>query len=574
MTTGGHDVLGIQASLNFAHGNAYVGCSAKGVDFNVTSMAKEAAEKKWANMTIGLKASNESNVYDWKKFSSDPKLIVEYNRAPDNPSGLGSNPSVVCDANPVQKVGNTDLQLYAKISDPDGGTLKTRFNMWVKDGDPAVFNQTVNVTSGSVAKVTVPKDTFKDGVTYQWQVRADDGRATSSWAPGTPCRFTVDKSRPSVPPSVVSKEYPDGDDGTQGAPARTKGTFTLSNGGVKDVVKYVYDFDRKNPTTVARPSSAGGSVSATFTPPNAGPHILYSYSEDAAGNRSDTGTYLFYAASTGVKDKPGDLNGDGHPDLWAIDGNDRLRMYSGTGDGSFGPMMVAADGGFKDTLITRRGDYTNDGYEDLLARHSDGRIWVYPNTGFGIVDTENRQELMQFTPQLDTARIGQFASLGDVTGDGAPDLLARVGDALWFLAGHPAGFIDDAYPIADTGWSHRDLVAPGDLTGDGHADLLVRDNAAGQLLVHHGKPDADTGGIEPASLATGTTSVYGARSWHGGNRPLLAMPGDANGDGVPDLWATTVEGTGTLLYYPTRNRQDGDPVLVGTGGWKGIKAIA
>ncbi|TBO59623.1 VCBS repeat-containing protein [Streptomyces kasugaensis] len=569
---------------NFAHGNESVGCGDKGVDFNVTSMAKDAAAKKWSTMTLGLRAGNESDTGSWKKFDSNPKLTVEYNRAPNAPTGYGSNPAVACHADPYPAIGNTDVQLHAKISDPDGGTVKARFIMWPTGSTGNVFDKTVSVTSGSIAKVTVPKSTFTDRASYSWQVRADDGRTVSAWTPNPPCRFTVYKDRPSFKPAVSSTDYPiaqDGDDAPEwGAPARTTGTFTLANGGSKDVVKYVYGLDQKNPTSVATPASPGGSVQVKLTPSYAGPHVLYVYGEDRAGNRSDTGAYLFYAASTGVKDKPGDLNGDGHPDKWAVDHNGKLYMYPGKGDGQFGARMAATDedfqGDFKDALITRRGDFTNDGSEDLVTRHPDGKLWVYPNTGFGTVDPDNRWELTQFDEALNTARIDQLASAGDLTGDGQPDLLAKVGDSVWLLVGSPLGYIEEAYPLADSGWAKRTLIAPGDMTGDGQADLLVRDDTDGKLYLYRGEADDDTGGTKPASLVTGTPGVYGSGSWRTSNRPVIIAPGDANGDGVTDLWATTADGqNGDLLFYPTRpgSFTEGDPVKVGWS-YNSIAAIA
>lgn len=569
---------------NFAHGNEGVGCSDKGVDFNVTSMAKEAAQKKWPNMTLGLRAGNESDTGSWKKFNSNPKLIVEYNRAPNTPTGFGSNPAVACHADPYPAIGNTDVQLHAKISDPDGGTVKARFIMWRTGVAGNVFDKTVSVTSGTIAKVPVPRATFDDRTSYSWQVRAEDSRTVSAWAPDPPCRFTVYKNQPSFRPAVSSAEYPiaeDDDDAPQwGAPARTAGTFTIANGGSTDVVRYVYGLDQRNPTSVATPSSPGGDVQVELTPSYAGPHVLYVYGEDRAGNRSDTGAYLFYASSTGVKDKPGDLNGDGHPDKWAVDQSGRLYLYPGAGDGRFGNRMVATEDAFrdafKDSLITRRGDFTNDGYEDLVARHPDGRLWVYPNTGFGAVDTANRWELTQFDEALDTRAVDQIVSGGDLTGDGHPDLLARVGDRVWMLVGSSLGYIDEAFPVADSGWARRTLVAPGDMTGDGRADLLVRDDTDGKLYLYRGEADEDTGGTLPASLVTGTPGVYGNRSWQTGNRPLIIAPGDADGDGTTDVWATTADGqNGDLLFYPTRpgSFTDGDPVKVGWG-YASLSAIA
>ncbi|MEU3539969.1 FG-GAP repeat domain-containing protein [Streptomyces paromomycinus] len=188
----------------------------------------------------------------------------------------------------------------------------------------------------------------------------------------------------------------------------------------------------------------------------------------------------------------------------------------------------------------------------------------------------NRWELTQFDDALETRTIDQVVSGGDITGDGHPDLLARVGDSVWLLVGSPLGYIDEAYPLADSGWARRTLVAPGDMTGDGRADLLVRDDADGKLYLYRGEADEDTGGTLPVSLVTGTPGVYGNRSWQNNSRPMIIAPGDADADGVTDLWATTADGdSGDLLFYPTRpgSFTDGDPVKVGWG-YTSIGAIA
>ena len=62
--------------------------------------------------------------------------------------------------------------------------------------------------------------------------------------------------------------------------------------------------------------------------PSYGPHLVYAYSVDAAGNRSDTATYLFYATRSTDKDQPGDLNGDTFKDIWSTDSNGTLLAHA------------------------------------------------------------------------------------------------------------------------------------------------------------------------------------------------------------------------------------------------------
>ncbi|MEU4206143.1 hypothetical protein AB0F64_40405 [Streptomyces sp. NPDC026294] len=59
---------------------------------------------------------------------------------------------------------------------------------------------------------------------------------------------------------------------------------------------------------------------------------------------------------------------------------------------------------------------------------------------------------------------------------------------------------------------------------------------------------------------------------------MITGAADANGDGVADLWATTADGSGTLLYYKGGTGTAGDPTdgdarIVGPTGWKRIQAI-
>ncbi|GIH15176.1 FG-GAP-like repeat-containing protein [Rugosimonospora africana] len=259
---------------------------------------------------------------------------------------------------------------------------------------------------------------------------------------------------------------------------------------------------------------------------------------------------------------PGDLTGDGRPDLTAIDSSGRLRLYEGRGDGSVvWPNGIIGTGGWSGAAISHRGDFTGDGTEDIVARVGDS-LWVYPNQGYGRLGTRVAIGASGWSG------VSQVVSVGDLTGDGYPDVVAIRGDQLYLYPGDPAHRPALLAPrlIGTGGWSPMTLTAPGDADHDGRPDLLVRDTGSGILYLYRGQPDG----------TFGNRTVFGTRGWTLDNRPLLAA-GDADGNGTADLWATA--GDATLQFYAggtdsSGNPADGPRTQVGDSGWDAITRIA
>lgn len=584
-------------------------CPAGNLAFDTTAAAKDAAAGKWNSITLGLKATDESDVYGWKKFAAKSSVLsTVYNTRPNVPSSLDTAPvstrnSKGCgDQSPHGLIGNTDFYLTAKVKDRDGGTVKARFHLWPTGHHPSadpdgtlVINQTVSVTSGTVARVKVPKsalipylDTANGN--FSWKAQADDGKASSDWNPtrGAPgCRFVFDPNRPSTPPAVSSTQFPDGADGwpAETGEARSEGTFTFAANGVADVTAYEYWLDTSpEPVTVNAPS-LGAAVSIKVTPTLSGPINLYVRSLDKAGNRSDIAAYLFYVNGLSTPDKPGDLNGDGNADLWGVDGDGKLHRHYGNGDGTTTDQQsLASSIDWTNARITHRGDWTDDGYEDLLSLRDDPdtgqkRMWINPNNGFGFACTScrtatyERQELTVLEETNNHWQTGtkQILAVGDVDGPldtdndgqidtpGHPDLLVNDGQHLWLYYGDPGGsayldaFRDPVLLAAGDDLSDGSntldkvtMTAPGDFNSDGYADLVVRFDidGSGLFLYDAINPDASTwpGQVDP------THRILIANNFGPNTVPMLTAAPDANNNDKLDLWTTTPN-SGRLRFF-------------------------
>lgn len=600
-------------------------CPAGNLAFDVTDAAKDAASGHWHNITVGLRATTEGDAYAYKRFTaSSAVLSTTYNTTPNPPSGLDTIPSTKnsagCgDTAPYGLIGNTDIYLTAKVSDPDGGTVKAQFNLWPTGHHPnddpngvLVVSKWVSVTSGTVAKLKVTKAELTPYLSmgngnFSWKAQAEDGTLQSDWVPGTGkpgCRFVFDPTRPSTPPTATSSQFPDGSDGwpaTTGK-ARTEGTFTISSGGVTDVTKYEYWTDWDGTVRSATPSAQGGSVAIKLTPLAAGNHTLYARSIDKAGNISDRAVYIFYADSPGITDKPGDLNGDGNTDIYGVRTDGTLWLYPGQGDGRHAPYTVASATKFNGASISHRGDWTNDGYEDLIAAVPDAnnqkKLYLYPNNGLGYACTTlgesadgaskscsyDRQEITTYSTENNHwTDASQILAIGDVDGpldtdgDGAPDtpghtdLLVKEGNFLWLYYGADTLSLDeyaDPILIGNGSWGDYDMTAPGDVNADNRVDMIARNRTDGRLRLYAGTGPAGEG------LGSSTATIS-ATGWDSTTHPLITSSGDANGDGKPDLFATSHDTGKEFYFYPAVTPTGiGTPTAVGTSGWLNFQQLS
>ncbi len=602
-------------------------CPAGSLAFNATAGTKQAASSKWNNLTLGLQAATESDKLAYKRFEAKSAVLsTTYNTVPDAASALDTIPSTKntkgCgDTAPYGLIGNTDIYLTAKGSDKDGGTLKVKFHLWPTGHHPnddpngkLIVDTTVSVSSGTVAKLKVTKAQLQPYLTtangnFSWKAQTTDGSLYADWTPttGAPgCRFVFDPNRPSTPPGVSSSQFPDGSDGwpaTTGT-VRTEGTFTTTSGGVPDVTKYEYWSDWDATRRTATPSTSGGSVSLKLTPTVAGANQLYVRSLDKVGNYSDTTTYLFYANGPKTPDKPGDLNGDGNADLWAVDQAGTLFPLFGAGDGTVAKAAFRSnDLNLTNAKISHRGDWTHDGYEDLITLRSESgtsRLWMHPNNGTGYacndcVTGEQAQELGVYDPANNHWSTGakQILAVGDVDGGtdtdgdgtedvpGYPDIIVNDGEYIWLYYGNrdlrldsdrdPVLLAGPDDPIASGNSKVNEvtLAAPGDFNGDGQADLVVRYDRpdVGGLYVFHGHED-DYG----YDISVSDRTEIGA-NWSTSTVPQFTAAPDAQNNGKFDLWATTPN-SGRLRFFADYTTAGHTAVLIASEELAGYQAIS
>ncbi|MET9653264.1 endonuclease/exonuclease/phosphatase family protein [Streptomyces sp. NPDC006460] len=172
--------------------------------------------------------------------------------------------------------------------------------------------------------------------------------------------------------------------------------------------------------------------------------------------------------------RAGDVDGDGAEDLYAIDSTGNLRFFPGDPTETFfrWPRTVATGYGTVDQLAVSA-DMDGDGTRDLVTRLADGTLQRRAIQPDGTVGSP-----VAVTGDVSWKDYDTILTPGDLTGDGAPDLLARTPAGDLYLYEATAGATLHPRVKIAWGWNVYDgISAPGDVDGDGKADLLARDTA-------------------------------------------------------------------------------------------------
>ncbi|MFE7587079.1 DNRLRE domain-containing protein [Streptomyces gardneri] len=547
---------------------------------DIKNLVAEAANSRWGALSLGFRAASESDTYAWKKLlangESAPYLEIEYNKLPDIPvaANMSTTPGGAClTSGNGTSIGKTDLTFQVKGTDPDGNLKQVQIEIWDAASGQGVYNQWLWPNSDGVVTASLGWSTFTSGRKYFWLSRTVDwsgwwsaGSGPADSGGGGWCTFTVDHTAPASP-AVRSVHFPaPGPDAAEWSqqPAGTPNQWieVLGNGTKADDIRE-FQWSLNHPlydqkTWVWNTELALGSINLQVD--TAGPNVLYVRTVNKAGNISAPTTYLFYVRPRPGTDKPGDVTGDGFPDILAVDGAGNLRTYNGDAVGDTDAWMPGAveNGrpapagywktvGNRPVLISHSVDwFPGDGITDLIARMPDGKLYVYPGDGAGRFDIGRRTEILLPPGAPDPTTLTQLVTGEDVTGDGLPDAFAKAGDAFWAFTGYTGASFAEARQVAATGWTQRDIVGVRDISGDKVPDLLFRDNGDPNrgLALRKGKPGT-TGGVDLGSLASaaaalgGLDATYATTGWDRATIPWVVGAPDSNADGVPDIWAVT-----------------------------------
>ncbi len=258
----------------------------------------------------------------------------------------------------------------------------------------------------------------------------------------------------------------------------------------------------------------------------------------------------------------GDLNGNGHPDLF-IARNGPDTVWFNEGDGTYTDSGQSLGSGW--SLAVALGDLDGDGDLDaVVVQDTAGSpsLVIYFNQGGQQGGTPG-----VFLPggQAIGGDLATGVALGDLNGNGYLDIFLTRGTGrpsqVWFNDGVGV-FTDSGQSLT----SNSQAVALGDFDGDGDLDAVVADGDAARLLWNMGGAQGGTEGVftdSGQSLPASFSADVGV--------------GDLDGDGDLDVVIATMNG-GILTWINQGGAQGGVPGQFAPGdfpnGPNGNRALA
>ncbi len=331
-----------------------------------------------------------------------------------------------------------------------------------------------------------------------------------------------------------------------------------------------------------------GNATATITisPAHWGTNTVYIQAQTTAGVPAATYyAYTFYVPSTATA-VPGDVTGDGIPDLLATTTGGGLYVYPGMsgGDSLSAPQQASAAGGspdsgsdWNDYLITHRGSLTGQSTDDLYAYNTKtGRMYEYTNADqtagafpgtLPYNDPGNTQPILKPTAAAfgsgydgtswSSADLTQMLAVGnpDTSTSSPTGLLTIENGNLWYYPGNGGGALNSPAELG-TGWNSMTLIAPGYEGPQNQLVLWARDNTSGNLYSYQFSDDSGTWTLSTTgtaatitpegSDATQITLPAGVPALTAAAYPAIASAGDATGpaalyllDANGNIWALT-----------------------------------
>ncbi|MFJ3197944.1 DNRLRE domain-containing protein [Streptomyces griseoviridis] len=293
----------LKATSTETRGNA--SCAAtqpKGwINADVTGLVQEWASAKATRGHLGLRATSETVVAQWKRVNSanaasnPPKLVVNYNYRPRTGTKQEAGPPYFSYGG-AWAVNTLRPTLRDTFVDADGDQVNGTFQIYDSATDTQVGNVLVSpyVPSGQTAEVTVPAGVLANGKTYRFRTSPYDGthynNGWSAWK-----TFTVDTTAPSAPSAITSTHYPTGS-WVKGA--GQAGTFTVTPPSGTDHNWLEWSLDGVTWTKVAT-GGASTPKALSIAPPKDGTHTLQVRAVDKADNKSEAAEYVFHAGPGG-----------------------------------------------------------------------------------------------------------------------------------------------------------------------------------------------------------------------------------------------------------------------------------
>jgi hypothetical protein len=224
----------------------------------------------------------------------------------------------------------------------------------------------------------------------------------------------------------------------------------------------------------------------------------------------------------------GDLDGDGRLDLVVAERREwetatgRIAVLLNTGGGTFAPPVFYAAGGVVPfaSVEVALGDLDGDGWLDVATSNwGNAAVGILRNTGGGVLSA----------PQLHTLFPGALptdVAVGDLNGDGRPDVAASTGNGVVSVLINSAAGLQP--PVNHGAGSYASSLALGDLNGDQRLDVAVTVGLWVQVLLGTGSGGFVLGQRFESALETSENIAVG----------------DVTGDGRLDLlwmnhWSTS-----------------------------------